>query len=101
MATFDEEKHQYAVNDQGSPGYDHGDHRKGSITGLKEGGVAVGEAAALYGDVETAESKSQRPVLQSAMLMPKQSTDTLRAASNLATSSSLRLAGQSVLVSSW
>lgn len=74
MATFDEEKHQYAVDDHGSPGYDHGDHRKGSITGLKDGGVAVGEAAALYGDVETAESKSQQPRCHSSMLIQEQST---------------------------
>jgi hypothetical protein len=51
MATFDEEKHQYAIG-QSSPTYDDHDIRKGSVT-------AVGEAAALYGSVEDAESKSR------------------------------------------
>ena len=51
MATFDEEKHQYAIDGQSSPTYDDHDVRKGSVT-------AVTEAAALYGSVEDAESKS-------------------------------------------
>ncbi|KAM0719586.1 hypothetical protein Q7P37_003716 [Cladosporium fusiforme] len=50
MADRDEEKHQYAVhNNDGSP------DRRPSITGLGKDSVAVGEAAALYGDVKTAE----------------------------------------------
>jgi hypothetical protein len=51
MATFDEEKHQYAIDGQSSPTYDDHDVRKGSVT-------AVTEAAALYGSVEDAESMS-------------------------------------------
>jgi len=52
MATFDEEKHQYAIDGQSSPTYDDHDVRKGSVT-------AVTEAAAMYGSVEDAESKSR------------------------------------------
>lgn len=52
MATFDEEKHQYAIDGQSSPTYDDNDVRKGSVT-------AVNEAAAMYGSVEDAESKSK------------------------------------------
>ena len=52
MATFDEEKHQYAIDGQSSPTYEDHDVRKGSVT-------AVGEAAAIYGSVEDAESKSR------------------------------------------
>jgi hypothetical protein len=52
MATFDEEKHQYAIDGQSSPTYDDHDVRKGSVT-------AVNEAAAMYGSVEDAESKSK------------------------------------------
>jgi len=48
MATFDEEKHQYAIDGQSSPTYDDHDVRKGSVT-------AVNEAAAMYGSVEDAE----------------------------------------------
>jgi len=48
MATFDEEKHQYAIDGQSSPTYDDQDVRKGSVT-------AVNEAAAMYGSVEDAE----------------------------------------------
>ncbi|KAM0694804.1 hypothetical protein Q7P36_005160 [Cladosporium allicinum] len=48
MATFDEEKHQYAIDGQSSPTYDDNDVRKGSVT-------AVNEAAAMYGSVEDAE----------------------------------------------
>jgi hypothetical protein len=50
MATFDEEKHQYAIDGQSSPTYDDHDVCKGSVT-------AVTEAAAMYGSVEDAESK--------------------------------------------
>jgi len=57
MATFDEEKHQYAINGQSSPAYEQdNDIRKGSVT-------AVTEAAALYGSVEDAESKSRTYIL--------------------------------------
>jgi hypothetical protein len=52
MATFDEEKHQYAIDGQSSPTYDDQDVRKGSVT-------AVTEAAAMYGSVEDAESESR------------------------------------------
>jgi hypothetical protein len=57
MATFDEEKHQYAIDGQSSPTYDEQDVRKGSVT-------AVTEAAAMYGSVEDAESMSR--IFQSA-----------------------------------
>lgn len=51
MADFGEEKHQYPVH--------HDSAGDGNITGLrKSSAVAVGEAAALYGDVEIAESKN-------------------------------------------
>jgi hypothetical protein len=70
MATFDEEKHQYAIDGQSSPTYEDHDVRKGSVT-------AVGEAAALYGSVEDAESKSRlRKFARVAMLTAPQSTVT-------------------------
>lgn len=53
MASFDEEKNQYAVG--AAPGYP--DERKGSISGTDTQAVGLTEAADLYGDVETAERK--------------------------------------------
>lgn len=50
MADFDEEEHQYDIRHDGSP------DRKPSIA-MHTGTIAKGEAAALYGDVETAESE--------------------------------------------
>lgn len=51
MADPDKEKHPSSIDHNGSQDRGH------PIAGFLENSVAVGEAAALYGDVETAESK--------------------------------------------
>lgn len=56
MADSDEEKRQYIVDDKNIASSDH----ENGITEFRRGSVAVGEAAALYGDVETAESRYTR-----------------------------------------
>lgn len=50
MADPDKEKHPSSIDHNDSHDREH------PVTGLLENNVAVGEAAALYGDLETAES---------------------------------------------